>query len=93
MCDCFKDMIHKGLGYESAKKTSTANAESISRIPYQDSKITVTENVLKIFGSTYNISSLKPKQKESLITQHLNGCLRSEKHVINLIEGYKRQNK
>lgn len=89
MCDCFKDLIHKGLGYKTNTKPyvpSVKTSPAKSKCSY-----TRTPNTLRVFGKIFDLSLLNDKQKNGIETQLQDGTLPTAKHVAKIIDSYCRQ--
>lgn len=93
MCDCFKDLIHKGLnhtpkGTKPAKKKAVVKEEPIQ---YSDNDIVVTDIMCKVGDLNFDISKLSYKQKKAIVDQRKAGYLKTNSHVITLIQSFKLQ--
>lgn len=92
MCDCFKDLIHKGLNH-TPKGTKPAKKAVVKEEPiqYSDNDIVVTDIMCKVGDLNFDISKLSYKQKKAIVDQRKAGYLKTNSHVITLIQNYKLQ--
>lgn len=87
MCDCFKDLINKGLfGTEQPKEVRRPKVSKQQYTPVEGKRLFLYK------GEGIDVSDLTKDQVDALYSMNNNRCFPKRESVMKTIEGFRRQN-